>query len=74
MYIASFISACLASALIFGIRFQEDMRSFVAAAHRKFPGEMTAYLGERISQFFDGFLPLRRLDVVLGAIVTTTVI
>jgi dolichyl-phosphate beta-glucosyltransferase len=66
--------AGLGSALVLGVRFDDRIRSFIAAANRKFPGHVTAFAREKINHFLDGFLPLRSLPRMFSAIAVTTLI
>lgn len=63
VFVVSFAFTGLGSALMLGIRFHDRIRSFTAAANRKFTGHMTAFARERekVTQFLDGFLPLGTL-------------
>ena len=60
--------------LVLGIRHHQRIRSFIAAANRKFPGHVTAFAREKATQFLDGLLPLGTLPRMLGAISTTAII
>jgi dolichyl-phosphate beta-glucosyltransferase len=64
----------LTSALVLGIRFHERIRSFIAAANRKFPGHLTAFAREKANYFLDGLLSLGTLPRLLSAIATTAII
>jgi dolichyl-phosphate beta-glucosyltransferase len=74
LFAVSFAFAALGSGLLLGIRFHERIRTSIAAAHRKFPGHVTAFVGEKIGQFLDGLLPLGTPRRVLGAVTFTTLI
>ena len=56
--VLSFAFAVLGLFLVIGIRAHRRIRWIVAAAHRRFPGHLTQYAGEKIDQFLDGLLPL----------------
>jgi len=74
LFLVSLAFAMLASGLVLGIRFHESVRSFIAAANRKFPGHISAFAREKATQFLDGLLPLGTLPRMLGAITTTAII
>ena len=48
----------LGAFLVIGIGAHQRIRTIVAAGHRRFPGHLTRYAGEKIEQFLDGLLPL----------------
>jgi len=50
------------------------VRSFIAAANRRFPGHMTEFARRRRRCFLDGLLPLRQLSCMLSAITLTAII
>ncbi len=66
--------AGLGSALLMGVRFHDRIRSVIAAAHRKFPGHITAFAREKILQFLDGLLPLGKPSRLVGAVTLTLLI
>jgi dolichyl-phosphate beta-glucosyltransferase len=74
LFAASFVFAGLGLAFVFGVRNHERLRQFVAAGHRKFPGHITAFAGEKVNQFLDGLLPLGTPGRMLSAIAITTAI
>jgi dolichyl-phosphate beta-glucosyltransferase len=74
LLLVSFVFASLALGLLLGIRFDQQIRSFVASANRTFPGHVTAFAKDKIGYFLDGLLPLGTWPRMLGAVATTTVI
>src|SRR5207245_938004 len=74
LFFISFIFVGLTSGLVVGIRVHECIRSFIAAANRRFPGHMTAFAREKANHFLDGLLPLGTLPRMLAAITATIVI
>jgi dolichyl-phosphate beta-glucosyltransferase len=70
----SFVFAGLGSVLLIGVHFHARVRTAVAAAHRRFPGHITAYAGEKINQFLDGLLPVGLGWRLVGAVMLTAVI
>jgi dolichyl-phosphate beta-glucosyltransferase len=74
LFLVSLAFAGLASGLVIGIRFHERIRSWVAAANRKFPGHVTAFAREKAGHCLDGLLPLGTLPRIIGAITTTAII
>jgi dolichyl-phosphate beta-glucosyltransferase len=74
LLLVSIAFAGLTSGLVLSIRFHERIRSFIAAANRRFPGHMTAFAREKANYFLDGLLPLGTLSRMLGAIATTAII
>jgi dolichyl-phosphate beta-glucosyltransferase len=74
LFLVSLAFAGLTSGLVLGIRFHERVRSFISAANQKFPGHVTAFVREKVTQFFDGLLPLGTMPRMLGAITTTALI
>jgi hypothetical protein len=74
LLLVSLVFGGLTLGLVLGIRHHERIRSFIAAANRKFPGHVTAFAREKATQFLDGLLPLGKLPRMLGAISTTAMI
>ena len=74
LLLVSLAFAGLTLGLVLGVGFHERIRSWIAAANRKFPGHMTAFLREKTTQFLDGLLPLATLPRMVGAITTTAII
>lgn len=74
LFLVSFAFAALASALVVSIHLHEQIRSWIAAANRKFPGHVTAFIQKKASHFLDGLLPLEALPRMVVAIATTAII
>ncbi len=74
LFLISLIFAGLTLGLVLSIHLHYRTRSLIAAAHRRFPGHMTAFAREKATQILDGFLPLGTLPRMLSAITTTAVI
>jgi dolichyl-phosphate beta-glucosyltransferase len=74
LLLVSLAFGALTSGLVLGIRFHEWIRSFIAAANRKFPGHITAFAQEKANFFLDGLLALESLPRLLGAIAVTAAI
>jgi len=74
LFIVSLAFAGLALGLVLGIRLHDRIRSFIAAANRKFPGHVTAFAKEKTTHFLDGLLPLGTLPRMLAAISMTALI
>ena len=70
----SLVFAGLASGLVLGILAHEPIRSFLAAANRRFPGHVTSFASNKASHFLDGLLALGTVRRMLGAIFTTAII
>ena len=74
LFIVSGIFLGLGSALILGIRHHDRIRWAISAARRRFPGHMTAFGEEKVTQFLDGFLPLGTVRRMSGALALTAMI
>jgi dolichyl-phosphate beta-glucosyltransferase len=74
LFVVSLAFGGLTSGLVLGIRHHERIRSFVAAANRKFPGHVTAFAREKTFHFLNGLLPLGTVGRMLSAIAATVVI
>lgn len=74
LFLVSLAFAVLASALVLSIHFHERIRSWIAAAHRKFPGHVTAFVQKKASHFLNGLLPLGALPRMFAAITATAII
>lgn len=74
LFLVSLAFAALTFGLVLGIRFHEGIRSFIAAANRKFPGHISAFAREKSTQFLDGLLPLGTWPRMLAAITATVII
>ncbi len=74
LFVVSFMFAALASAIVLSIHWHERIRSWTAAANRKFPGHVTAFVKKNINHFLNGLLPLGAWPRMLAAIAVTAVI
>ncbi len=74
LFLVSLAFAGFASGLVLGIRFHQQIRSFIASANRKFPGHLTAYAMEKLNHVLDGLLPLETLPRMLAALTATAFI
>jgi dolichyl-phosphate beta-glucosyltransferase len=74
MWVLSVGFVGLALTFVLGILCHGRTVSFIAAAHRKFPGHMTAFARDGATHFLEAFLPLGSLSRMLGAIAGTTLI
>ena len=68
LFAVSCAFAGLMAALVCGLRSHATIRSWVAAAHRKFPGHVTAVARQRSNQFLDGVLMLATRSRMLAAL------
>jgi dolichyl-phosphate beta-glucosyltransferase len=74
LFTVSLVFTALGSALVLGVRYHGRIRSVIDKAHEKFPGHLTEFAREKVTQFVDGFLPLGRPDRLLTAIAATVLI
>lgn len=74
LLLVSLAFAALTSGLILSIHLHERIRSWIAAANRKFPGHVTAFVQKQASHFLNGLLPLGAWPRVFSAIAVTTTI
>jgi dolichyl-phosphate beta-glucosyltransferase len=74
LFLVSLGFAALTSALVLSIRLHEWIRSRIAAANRKFPGHVTAFVQEKAGHLLNGLLPLGTWPRMLAAIAVTAVI
>ena len=74
LLLVSFAFAVLTSAVVLSIHLHEQIRSWIAAANRKFPGHVTAFVQKKASHFLNGLLPLGTWARMLAAIAVTAVI
>ncbi len=74
LLLVSLVFTMLGVAVVVGVRHDGRIRALVAAGHRRFPGHVTKYAGDKINQFVDGFLPLNSLTRLLAAVGATVVI
>ena len=70
----SLVFAGLASGIVLGIFAHQRIRSFLAAANRRFPGHVTSFASNKASHFLDGLLALGTVPRTLGALSTTPII
>jgi uncharacterized protein (TIRG00374 family) len=70
----SLVFAGLASGIVLGIFAHEWIRSFLAGANRRFPGQVTAFASNKASHFLDGLLALGTVSRMFGAIFATAII
>ena len=74
LLLVSIIFVLLAAGLIFSIHWHENVRSIIARASTRFPGNLAAFAREKAAQFIDGFLPLRAPGRMLKAIFATAIV
>lgn len=74
LLLVSIAFAGLGTVLVLGVRAHSRIRAFIAAAHRKFPGHMTAFAREKVTHFLDGLLSLGTPRRLAGAVTLTTLI
>jgi dolichyl-phosphate beta-glucosyltransferase len=72
--VVSLAFALFAIGLALGIRFHARIRFVIAAANRKFPGHVTAFVQAKANHFLDGLLPLNSLPHMASALAITSVI
>jgi dolichyl-phosphate beta-glucosyltransferase len=74
LFLVSLAFAIAGLALVLSIHWHEQIRSWIAAANRKFPGHVTAFVQKKSSHFLNGLLPLGAWPRMLAAIAVTVVI
>jgi dolichyl-phosphate beta-glucosyltransferase len=74
LFIVSAGFAALALGIVVSIHWHVRIRSSIAAANRRFPGHITAFVEKKADQFLKGLLPLEPVPRMLGALVTTAVL
>jgi dolichyl-phosphate beta-glucosyltransferase len=66
--------AALTSAVVLSIHLHERIRSWIAAANRKFPGHVTAFVQQKANHILNGLLPLGTGPRMTAAISVTVLI
>lgn len=74
LILLSIVFALLTSALLTSIYLHEKITSWIAAANRRLPGQLTSFIHTKASYFLDGLLPLGSWRRMLAAISVTTMI
>jgi dolichyl-phosphate beta-glucosyltransferase len=74
LFLVSLAFALAGLALVLSIHWHERIRSWIAAANRKFPGHVTAFVQKKSSHFLNGLLPLGEWPRMFAALAVTAVI
>ncbi len=74
LFLVSLAFALAGLALVLSIHWHERIRGWIAAANRKFPGHVTAFVQKKSSHFLDGLLPLGAWPRMAAALAVTAAI
>jgi dolichyl-phosphate beta-glucosyltransferase len=74
LFLVSLAFALAGLGLVLSIHWHERIRSWIAAANRKFPGHVTAFVRKKSSHFLDGLLPLGAGPRMFKALAVTAAI
>jgi dolichyl-phosphate beta-glucosyltransferase len=74
LFLVSLAFAIAGLMLVLSIHWHEQIRRWIDAANRRFPGHVTAFVQRKSSHFLNGLLPLGAWSRMLAAIAVTAVI